>query len=119
MYKYTYRNKILDLCGICYANVEQYLLGEGDKINLIFSKIGIKKLQKKNEEINEKIKKLDLTIFPRSFLEDFIDFIRENEFTSFKRYLKNYEIVNKIKIPNIDLNFDKKNQTLNKYIKDD
>lgn len=98
LFKYTYGDKTYNLCSTCYSNVEEYLIKKGNKITLKLTPAEVKKIQVKNENQNKKLSELDLNLFPREFLEGFIDFIRKKEFTNFKRLLKQYEKEKNLKI---------------------
>lgn len=98
LFKYTYGNRIYNLCGICYANVDDYMLTKSNNITLKLTPFEIRKIQLNNERLNYRIKNLDLTIFPRTFLEDFINYIKEKNFNNFKRLLTNYEKDKQLKI---------------------
>lgn len=98
MFIYHYKNKSHNLCGICYANIEEYLLDSSNEIKLKLNEAEIKKIQEKNKEINEKIMKLNFVDYPRSFLETFVGFLREKEFNTFKKLLYEFEREHNLKI---------------------
>jgi hypothetical protein len=93
---YDYNNHKYKVCGVCYTNIEEYLLNGRNIQNPILTKKEIEKIQLHNEQENLRIKNLDLTIYPRQYLEKLLDYIRKNDFNTFKKLIKKYNKENNI-----------------------
>ena len=92
MFKYEKHN----VCDICYTNIEEYKKYNTIHFNLSITKADIKKIQLRNEELNNKIKIIDFSVFPREFLEEFLEYFKTEEFNTFKKlYLQFRKIKSK------------------------
>ena len=101
MFKYKHNKITYDLCHICYANVETLFFENINKTSLILTNQEVKELQNRNENFNNTIKNLDFKIFPRNFLEELLNHIKEQDFTRFKKLLLDFQEKSQTKIINI------------------